>query len=780
MPRLHRNNFLILISTLVSFLHADIIQPNIVLFYVDDLGWQDTELDQIDDGAPVPWKTPNIVSLANDGIRFTEGYSPAPTCAPSRVAIMSGKHPARTGKTHVIGGAPPMPINNNVQMVSPFWPGRMEYSEYTIAEALSDAGYYTGHVGKWHCAINHHASPTSDEQGFEYVSTALGVTAGMTDITTGFATTEASDAFQLQETLDSSYGDYAGLPARPYDATTEDALTFLRDSVSQQRPFFLYLAHFMVHTPIQMRDENLLKYYSEQMGYDYDGTNTPATSSDDLSEFIGSGGYFVDPSSSHGEGQKSPYYAAMCDTLDWSLGKIVSYLKNTSDPRNPGYTLFETTYIVFTSDNGGMEGSTKDHITDNAPLTLGKLSANEGGIRVPFIITGPHITPNSVSYELINGLDLYPTFQAIADAPGRESQNQYLDGENVLPYLIGDTSTIQDTEGNHRDTLYWHFPHSLDTRMKSAIRKGNYKLFKNYLTNDYNLYHLGNWESPDDLSESNDLYGNALYADISSELSTQLEAFLTQMGGQPGYFSPTSTQDIPNKELVPDITEDTYDTLSRLASVSFETDGKSSIERAYLTYTMNGGATYEEWFQMPATVEEGTAYAILPQNATHYVFNLIDENNFIRSSFDFDKTLTPYSTQLPTRTLTSVADRLYILPHRTAQDHTIAQWRFDSSEFGSSTHQLEVAGGHSSGISISNSGFMSTGLYFPTSVDSSTSDRIEVIDSSNDSLFPTSSDPSLSVECWVNFASLATGQAQFIVNKYNTCLLYTSPSPRDS
>ena len=134
--------------------------PNIVFILADDLGWQDVACYDVD--APTPMETPHIDALAKKGVKFWQAYSPAPTCAPTRCAILSGIHPARAQKTHVVGGAPPAPHHLHAwTMISPWFSGRMPEDTYTIARALADAGYETGHSGKWHIAINHKCIPTA-------------------------------------------------------------------------------------------------------------------------------------------------------------------------------------------------------------------------------------------------------------------------------------------------------------------------------------------------------------------------------------------------------------------------------------------------------------------------------------------------------------------------------------------------------------------------------------------------------------------------------------------
>ena len=146
-----------------------------VLILTDDLGWQDVKCYDIDE--PSPYETPNIDALAAQGIKFWQAYAPAPTCAPTRCAIMSGVHPARAQKTHVVGGAPPAPYSaTQHRMIPPWYSGRMPADEYTLAKALQNQGYRTGHTGKWHMAIDHSAFPQPEDQGFHFTRSNLGVT----------------------------------------------------------------------------------------------------------------------------------------------------------------------------------------------------------------------------------------------------------------------------------------------------------------------------------------------------------------------------------------------------------------------------------------------------------------------------------------------------------------------------------------------------------------------------------------------------------------------------
>jgi arylsulfatase A-like enzyme len=572
--------------------------PNIVIFLADDLGWQDTKLNDV--GANCPWETPNVERLAARGMNFPQAYSPAPTCTPTRVALLTGKHSVRTGVTHVSGGQPPIGRAADTHM-DPFYPARMEVSEVTIANALRDYGYRTGHVGKWHVAVNHNAYPGPLDQGFSWSSRARGVTRGMSpDRLSEFATDAPGDPYRLDA------------DGRPFDQTTEDALTFME--LNKEYPFFLYLAHWMVHTPIQTRDRALLQYYCDKLGIPFP----------------------TDPKAITTPGQTNPYYGAMVDTLDWSLGKVLDYLMATDDPRNPGHKLIDNTYLVFSSDNGGAVRSGQEIITSNAPLSKGKTSAREGGIRVPFVIAGPGIAANAKSQELLNLLDLYPTILTLTGAPGDPDQNAQFDGVDLSSHLFGASPWIAQADGTRRDTLYWHYPHILE--LHSAIRKGDFKLLKNYATNDYNLFRLYHSDGRRaDWEEANDLAGDPAYAAVRDDLAADLEAFLVSLGAAYPHQNPDYSQaaTLPGFNRMPRFVVKGYEPRTGEAYALYETGSdKAPVERVYMLYTLNGGHPDEEWFQVEAQLDRTRrrASAVLPAGATHFLFNLVDRNNFLVST----------------------------------------------------------------------------------------------------------------------------------------------------
>lgn len=154
-------------------------KPNVIIFYVDDLGWQDVQLNELDN--PCPYETPNLIKLAKSGMNITQGYSPAPTCSPSRAGIITGQHPAKIGMTHVdLGVLKKTPKDQPV--VAPYLQAPLDLNLLTLADAMKANGYKTGHSGKWHVGLD------AASYGFEVVNQERGIHRGMDDRTKGFAT----------------------------------------------------------------------------------------------------------------------------------------------------------------------------------------------------------------------------------------------------------------------------------------------------------------------------------------------------------------------------------------------------------------------------------------------------------------------------------------------------------------------------------------------------------------------------------------------------------------
>lgn len=573
------------------------VKPNIVLILADDLGWQDVKCYDLDEESPM--ETPHIDALAKKGVMFWQAYSPSPTCAPTRCAILSGNHPARAQKTHVVGGAPPVPRHVNTRMMDPWYSGRMPEDTLSIAKVLGQNGYTTGHSGKWHVAIHHHAFPQPKDVGFDYTWSNLGVTRRMEDRLTDFATDQKNDPYRLDEN------------GYPYHQTNEDALGFMEQH--KDKPFFLYYANWLVHTPMHTRSEEHLKKYAKKLGVDPKNVGTRDE-----------------------RGQTNPFYCSMVEELDYYLGAVFKYLEETDDPRWPGHKLSENTYLIVTSDNGGMEGGKTERYTDNRPLSRGKISAMEGGIRVPLIITGPNIDQGVQSEVMVNGLDFYPTILSMAGIAAPKGKN--LDGCDLKPLLLKgpkDPNLVKHANGKVRDTMVHHFPHGV--ALESTIRMGDYKLVRNYdhvgnkNTAHLELFQLYGTEDGKkvrvDIEESKNLAQKM--PDKAKEMNKRLTEILTEMKASYPYYNPSTKSAIPHKKNVPTALE--HQQKGNQVELSYKENG-AKVVSADLIYTLNGGEKYEEWFRAPAELVEGSKIsANLPQGTTHFYINLIDANQFLVS-----------------------------------------------------------------------------------------------------------------------------------------------------
>ncbi len=587
-------------------------KPNIILLLTDDLGWQDVKCYDIDE--PSPMETPHIDGLAKKGVMFWQAYAPAPTCAPSRCAIMSGNHPARAQKTHVVGGAPPVPLSRGSRMMDPWYSGRMPADELTLPKVLRQHGYVTGHSGKWHMAIEHQAFPQPEDQGFDYTRSDRGSRSRMKDRLRGFATDDPDDPYRLDEN------------GYPFHQTNEDALTFLREN--KHKPFFLYYATWLVHSPIHTRSKAHLDKYVKKTGTD--PTNTPTKDT---------------------PGQLNPFYGAMVQELDYYVGQVFDFLDKTDDPRWPGHKLSENTYLIFTSDNGGMEGSPQERYTDNHPLDRGKISAMEGGTRVPLIITGPGIPADVQTDVMANGLDFYPTVLSMAGI--EKPKDKHFDGCDLTPLLMKDPTDptlVKEADGSMRDTMVWHFPHGV--ALESTVRIGDYKLIHNYdhvgnpSNEQFELYRLydstHSQQRRVDIEESNNLAQSM--PEKTEEMFVTLSDILTEMNASYPRYNPNCAGKLPHKHKVPRVVS--HQRRGATVDVSVKDNG-AKVVQADLIYTLNGGERYEEWFRAPARVNaDGSVTAELPTGTTHYVINLIDENNFLVSYPEL-KTRQSYSQNHP-------------------------------------------------------------------------------------------------------------------------------------
>ncbi len=416
--------------------------PNVIVILVDDLGWRDLGCQ----GSEF-FETPHVDRLAADGMRFTRGYAACTVCSPSRAAMMTGQYPARLRITDWIPGY----RWPQAKLLPPEWTQHLPLETVTVAERLQAAGYATASIGKWHLG-----GPRffPEHQGFD--ENVGGYDRGQPP--SYFA------PYGIPTLAEGPTGEYLT------DREAAEAVRFI--TAHEDGPFFLYLPHYCVHTPIEGKPAVTAKYAAKQA-----------------------------PS----QRPKNDAYAAMVESVDDALGTILATLDELG--------IRDRTAIFFTSDNGGLA-----RVTDTRPLRAGKGSAYEGGVRVPLIVSWPGVTePGSESDVPVITHDIPATILALTGV-GPEP-GQPLDGRDLAGVLAGG--------GLDREAIYWHYPHYHPggATPYSAIRAGSWRLVHFYEDDRDELYDLAA-----DPSETTDLVGRE--PERAGALRARLEAWLVDVGGQ--------------------------------------------------------------------------------------------------------------------------------------------------------------------------------------------------------------------------------------------------------
>jgi arylsulfatase A-like enzyme len=444
-----------------------LIKPNIVFILIDDLGWKDLSCY----GSSF-YETPNLDRMASEGVRFSDAYASCPVCSPTRASVMSGKYPATVGVTNFIGPKPNVgkPTAPSVEEPKdhklnelPFidaargklldapYTKYLPLTEKSIAAVLREDGYRTWHVGKWHLG------------GPDYYPEHHGFEVNIGGCDWGMPREGYFSPYGIETLPNNTEGEYLT------DRLTDEAIRLISE-VDDDRPFFLNLWHYAVHTPIQAPDRQLVEKYqakAKSLGLD----KLEALRED---EFF---------PCEHKKTQRvtrrliqsDPEYAAMVEHLDSCVGRLLQALEDTGKADN--------TLIVFTSDNGGLstaEGSP----TCNAPLNEGKGWMYEGGVRAPLIVKGFGVKkPGLVCSVPVTTPDFYPTFLELSGLP--TMPEQHVDGVSLAPLLQG-------AEELDREAIYWHFPHygNQGGTPGCSIRAGDYKLIEFFEDSRLELYNL--------------------------------------------------------------------------------------------------------------------------------------------------------------------------------------------------------------------------------------------------------------------------------------------------
>lgn len=461
-------------------------RPNIIVFLVDDMGWQDCSLPFWAEETTLNkrYHTPNMERLAREGMKFTNAYA-TPVCTPTRASMLSGMNAAHHGITNWTS-----PIKNdntdagdekitdaawNMNGLSPV-PG-IEKTAYAtpFPAILKDAGYFTIHVGKAHWASA--GTPGANPYNMGFMVNISGHSAGHPQSYLSeeyYGNMPPKAMIQAVPDLEEYYGTGVFLT----EALTLEAIKSLEAPIQNRQPFYLNMAHYALHTPIMADD----RYFQQYLDAGLDSIEAR--------------------------------YATLIEGMDKSLGDIMDFIKKKNVEKN--------TIIIFMSDNGGLSlapprGGTAH--TQNLPLKSGKGSVYEGGIREPMIVKWPGVAKaasTTAQYVIIE--DFFPTILEIAGVHHHKTVQQ-VDGKSFVPVLKNpaytDTSRI----------LIWHYPHKWKQNAGpginyfSAARKGDWKLMYNQRTGEKELYNLR-----EDIGEMNNLAAAypAKLKELSSLMGKQL------------------------------------------------------------------------------------------------------------------------------------------------------------------------------------------------------------------------------------------------------------------
>jgi len=477
--------FLTLLASVSASAAGPKQKPNVVVILADDLGWADLSCY-----GSTFHETPHLDELAREGMRFTQGYAAHSYCSPTRAALLTGRDPARLKITDYI------PSNKKT---GKYLPGvinkELPLAEVTLAEILREHGFATWHVGKWH--LGHGEAFLPERQGFDI------------NIAGNQSGAPASFFWPYGHDIPKRKNAYHGAPVPGLveggkkgehlcDRITREAIGLI-EKRDPSKPFFLYLPFYDVHTPIQAKPDLIEKYKAKAKR-----KNLPTP---DEAKRVREG------DTAQGSGlrdhlvfQCNPTYAAMVETMDDNVGRLMAALDRLE--------LTESTLVLFTSDNGGLNQHNfgRTPVTSNAPLRAGKGWLYEGGVREPWIVRLPGVTkPGSVCDQPIVATDVSPTVLEVCGLPVRP--DLHLDGKSILPLLKGGTEPIHES-------IQWHFPHYGNTGSGpcSSIRVGDWKLIEWFENDTVELFDLAT-----DMGETTDLA--AKHPDKAAELKKRLAAW---------------------------------------------------------------------------------------------------------------------------------------------------------------------------------------------------------------------------------------------------------------
>lgn len=461
-------------------------RPNILLFMVDDMGWQDTSVPFTPQptGNNLKYTTPHMERLAASGMKFTQAYACA-ISSPSRCSLMTGANAARHGVTNWTlhrdrsqdGLCDSISLPSwNYNGISRVHGINNTFVGPSFVQELKDSGYHTIHVGKAHFGAFDTPGEDPHHWGFE-VNIAGTAAGGLATYLSERNYGHDKNGNKLTPFAIEGLEKYWNTGIFATEALTQEAIKTLDKARKYNQPWFLYMAHYAIHIPID-RDP---RFYQKHLD--------------------------------RGLSEKEAAYASLIEGMDKSLGDLLDWIDRNGETEN--------TIVIFMSDNGGLAADPgwrdgEPH-TQNAPLRSGKGSLLEGGIREPMIVRWPGRTrPGSTCGKYLMIEDFYPSIIEMAGIDPRKSDHygHSIDGRSFVPLIDG----TGDPSANR--ALIWNFPNIWGLEgpgidLNCAIRKNEWKLIYNYATHRKELYNIET-----DPGETNELSGK--YPDKVKALSSEL------------------------------------------------------------------------------------------------------------------------------------------------------------------------------------------------------------------------------------------------------------------
>lgn len=484
-------------------------RPNIVVFFVDDLGWQDISVPFYKEVTAQNKKfhTPNLELLAREATKFTNAYA-TPVCTPSRVSMLTGINAARhkvTNWTHPVANKPT--DNPDELLIPPYWNINGMSPEASTPKTvyatpfpkiLKDNGYYTVHIGKAHWGSA--GTPAASPLNLGFMVNVAGHSAGHPQSYYGeenYGNMPGKASYQSVPDL----MEYHGSDTFLTEALTREAIKAIAEPIRREEPFFLNFSNYAVHVPIQP-DPRFVQRYLDQG---------------------------LDPIEAG--------YASLVEGFDKSIGDVIQFLKSKG--------VYDNTVIIFLSDNGGLSlqpmRSGPNH-TQNLPLRAGKGSIYEGGIRIPLLIKNSNSEGALTTEMPVIVEDLFPTILELANISDYSLVQKNVDGKSLVSLING-----KDDDSWNSRNLIWNVPNKWTVKdgpginFFSAIRQGDFKLVYDMKHGKLELYNLR-----EDIGEMSDIATKERkkVKELSHLLTKQLKDWEAQL---PTYKSSGKTIPFPDE-----------------------------------------------------------------------------------------------------------------------------------------------------------------------------------------------------------------------------------------